>query len=183
MHALDYAHLTSVLWGVCKRLQGRLAAGRRTRDKQTRHGGSKGPGRRLQREGPCRGGAQRPAAGRPDRLQPEHQGPHQVRPRGDGRLHQGGGRGAAAEQERRGRGHHLGNEFAALNRKLPAAAVHRTKPPKDRNATAVVDRASRRSRRTLPRQGVRATTSSSQQPARTRPSTGRRGVPNGFYST
>ena len=34
----------------------------------------------------------------------------------------------------------LGNEFATLDRELPAEAVHRTKRPKDRNAIAVVDR-------------------------------------------
>ena len=34
----------------------------------------------------------------------------------------------------------LGNEFATLDRELPAEAVHRTKHPEDRNATAVVDR-------------------------------------------
>ena len=34
----------------------------------------------------------------------------------------------------------LGNEFATLDRELPAEAVHRTKRPEDRNATAVVDR-------------------------------------------
>ena len=33
----------------------------------------------------------------------------------------------------------LGNEFATLDRELPEA-VHRTKRPEDRNATAVVDR-------------------------------------------
>ena len=34
----------------------------------------------------------------------------------------------------------LGNEFATLDRELPAEAVHRTKRPEDRNAIAVVDR-------------------------------------------
>ena len=34
----------------------------------------------------------------------------------------------------------LGNEFATLDRELPAEAVHRTKRPEDRNATAVADR-------------------------------------------
>ena len=34
----------------------------------------------------------------------------------------------------------LGNEFATLDRELPAEAVHRTKRPEDRNALAVVDR-------------------------------------------
>ncbi|CAJ1385038.1 unnamed protein product [Effrenium voratum] len=34
----------------------------------------------------------------------------------------------------------LGNEFATLGRELPEEAVHRTKRPEDRNATAVVDR-------------------------------------------
>ena len=34
----------------------------------------------------------------------------------------------------------LGNEFAQLDRELPAEAVHRTKRPEDRNAIAVVDR-------------------------------------------
>ena len=34
----------------------------------------------------------------------------------------------------------LGNEFATLDRELPADAVHRTKRPEDRNAIAVVDR-------------------------------------------
>ena len=34
----------------------------------------------------------------------------------------------------------LGNEFAALDRELPAEAVRRTKRPEDRNAIAVVDR-------------------------------------------
>ena len=38
----------------------------------------------------------------------------------------------------------LGNEFATLGRELPEEAVHWTKRPEDRNATAVVDRASRR---------------------------------------
>ena len=33
-----------------------------------------------------------------------------------------------------------GNEFATLDRELPAEAVHRTKRPQDRNAIAVVDR-------------------------------------------
>ena len=33
----------------------------------------------------------------------------------------------------------LGNEFATLDRELPAEAVHRTKRPEDRNAIAVVD--------------------------------------------
>ena len=37
----------------------------------------------------------------------------------------------------------LGNEFATLDRELPAGAVHRTKRPKDRNAIAVVDRGAR----------------------------------------
>ena len=37
----------------------------------------------------------------------------------------------------------LGNEFASLDRELPEEAVHRTKRPEDRNATAVIDRASR----------------------------------------
>ena len=34
----------------------------------------------------------------------------------------------------------LGNEFATLDRELPAEAVHRTKRPEDRNAIAAVDR-------------------------------------------
>ena len=34
----------------------------------------------------------------------------------------------------------LGNEFATLDRELPADAVRRTKRPEDRNAIAVVDR-------------------------------------------
>ena len=34
----------------------------------------------------------------------------------------------------------LGNEFATLGQELPEEAVHRTKRPEDRNATAVVDR-------------------------------------------
>ena len=50
--------------------------------------------------------AERPAAGRPHQLQPEHAGEDEVRP-GDGRLHPGGRRGNFAEQERRdgGPGH------------------------------------------------------------------------------
>ena len=54
-----------------------------------------------------RRGAERPAAGRPHRLQPEHAGEDEVRPGGDGRLHPGGRRGTSAEQERRdgGPGH------------------------------------------------------------------------------
>ena len=93
-------------------------------------------------------------------LQPEHAREDEVWPGGDGRLHPGGCRGTSAEQERRdGRPGHqachaeltgddknfvvttdLGNEFATLDRELPAEAVHRTKRPEDRNATAVVDR-------------------------------------------
>ena len=95
------------------------------------NGGAEGPGRRLQRARPRRDaghglrgaegrrgpagagapaaragqvgrrGAQRPAAGRPHRLQPEHAGEDEVRPGGDGRLHPGGRRGTSAEQERR----------------------------------------------------------------------------------
>ena len=53
-----------------------------------------------------RRGAQRPAAGRPHRLQPEHAGEDEVRPGGDGRLHPGGRRGTSAEQERRDGGPH-----------------------------------------------------------------------------
>ena len=34
----------------------------------------------------------------------------------------------------------MGNEFATLDRELPAEAVHRTERPEDRNAAAVVDR-------------------------------------------
>ena len=76
----------------------------------------------------------------------------EVWPGGDGRLHPGGCHGTSAEQERRdGRPGHkratqtgddknfvvttdLGNEFATLDRELPAEAVHRTKRPEDRNA-------------------------------------------------
>ena len=57
MVTLDYSHLTSVLWGVCKGFQarwtswkpGRPSGGRRT----SKHGGAEGPGRRLQRAGPA----------------------------------------------------------------------------------------------------------------------------------
>ena len=38
----------------------------------------------------------------------------------------------------------LGNEFATLDRELPAEAVHRTKRPEDRNAIAVVTRVARK---------------------------------------
>ena len=47
-----------------------------------------------------RRGAERPAAGRPHRLQPEHPAEDEG-PGGDGRLHPGGRRGSSAEQERR----------------------------------------------------------------------------------
>ena len=108
-----------------------------------------------------RRGAQRPAAGRPHRLQPEHAGKDEVRPGGDGRLHPGGRReplqnknaetvGRATKRAAReltgDDGNFvvttdLGNKFATLEGAACAAeAVHRTKRPEDRNAIAVVDR-------------------------------------------
>ena len=101
-------------------------------------------------------------------------GGNEVRPGGDGRLHPGGCRETSAEQERRdgGPGHQArhagadggrrelcghdrpGNEFATLDRELPEA-VHQTKRPEDRNATAVVDRGIQTLKKDLP-QGWRA---------------------------
>ena len=106
-----------------------------------------------------RRGAERPAAGRPHRLQPEHAGEDEVRPGGDGRLQPGvvveplqnknaetvGRATKRAARELTGDDGNfvvttdLGNEFATLDRELPEA-VRRTKRPEDRNAIAVVDR-------------------------------------------
>ena len=132
----------------CEAARPRRDAGHGLRGAEGRRGpaGAGAPAARAGQVG--RRGAERPAAGRPHRLQPEHPGEDEVRPGGDGRLHPGGRRGTPAEQERRDGGGDdgnfavtpdLGNEFATLDRELPEA-VHRTKRPEDRNATAVVDR-------------------------------------------
>ena len=96
----------------------------------------------------CRG-AERPAAGRPHRLQPEHAGEDEVRPGGDGRLHPGGRRGTSLQNENAetvGRATKratreltgddknfvvttdLGNKFATLDReKCPRPTAGRTR--------------------------------------------------------
>ena len=97
------------------------------------------------------GGPQRPPAGRSDRLLPKHPNCQQLRPRGHGRLHhKGRHQSAAAETVARAaaeaipelvqeEGNYVvttdeGKKFNTLE------AVHCTKRPEDRNATAVVDR-------------------------------------------
>ena len=84
--------ITLDLWGVCKGFQARL-------DALEAWQAAGAPAARAGQVG--RRGAERPAAGRPHRLQPEHAGEDEVRPGGDGRLHPGGRRGTFAEQERR----------------------------------------------------------------------------------
>ena len=103
-----------------------------------------------------RRGAQRPAAGRPHRLQPEHAGEDEVmdvftreaavEPLQNKNAETVGRATKRAAKELTGDDGNfvvttdLGNEFATLDRELPENAVHRTKRPEDRNAIAVVDR-------------------------------------------
>ena len=85
----------------CEAARPRRDAGHGLRGAEGRRGpaGAGAPAARAGQVG--RRGAERPAAGRPHRLQPEHAGEDEVRPGGDGRLHPGGRRGTSAEQERR----------------------------------------------------------------------------------
>ena len=85
-------------------------------------------------------GAERPAAGRPHRLQPEHAGEDEVRPGGDGRLHPRGRRGTSAEQERRdgGPGHQARRAGADGGRR--ELRGHDRTGQRVRHALAVVDR-------------------------------------------
>ena len=98
-----------------------------------------------------RRGAQRPAAGRPHRLQPEHAGEDEVRPGGDGRLHPGGRRGTSAEQERRdgGPGHQARRAGADVQQGLAplrAADGHGVHGPQPLHVAVLVE-APRRVRR------------------------------------
>ena len=103
-------------------------------------------------------GAERPAAGRPHRLQPEHPGEDEVdvftreaavEPLQNKNAETVGRATKRAAQELTGDDKNfvvttdLGNKFATLDRELPKEAVRRTKRPEDRNATAVVAGASR----------------------------------------
>ena len=144
MVTLDYSHLTSVLWGVCKGFQARLD---KLEEQEKMDFNVRDPRKlyRLARSDMDVTQA-RPASpprrrGRPDRLQPEHQGEDQVRPR----LHHEGGRGVAAEKSAEAVGQatkratrelvgeernfvvttDLGNELASLDRELPEEAVRR----------------------------------------------------------
>ena len=85
--------------------------------------GPRGAGAPAARAGQVgRRGAERPAAGRPHRLQPEHAGEDEVRPGGDGRLHPVGRATKRAARELTGDDGNfvvttdLGNEFATLGR-------------------------------------------------------------------
>ena len=112
-----------------------------------RRRGPAGAGAQAEESGEERGGgAQRPAAGGPGGLQPEHERAEQdvfTREIATKALPD-----KRAETVTRAAAEiiyvvatDLGNEFQGLEAALPGGAVHRQKDPTDRNATAVVDRA------------------------------------------